>query len=116
MRQDNIIARCRLTLDFDPRRFGPDGARLKPECSSTDAELSAARGVARAAMTWLMDNGWPVPVAGLSGNGGHLNYALDLPLIEENDRLLAAFHVMMRSAFATEQVEIDTATHNRNRV
>ena len=70
--KDAEIPRIRnLLIDLDPIR--PEGI------SSTDAEHEAALEMAEIIRADLENEGWPEPLVGDSGNGGHLVYPLDLP-------------------------------------
>ena len=60
-----------LLIDLDPIR--PEGI------SSTDSEHEAALEMAQIIRADLENEGWPEPLVGDSGNGGHLVYPLDLP-------------------------------------
>ena len=63
---NDIIMRRWLLVDTDPVR--PQGI------SSTDEELKKAHDKALAIFKYLKENGFPEPVAALSGNGYHLLY------------------------------------------
>ena len=76
----DIVQRVWLPLDFDPVR--PAGI------SSTDAEHAAALQRAVACTAWLTAQGWPLPVAADSGNGGHGLYSIDLPNDDASKMLL----------------------------
>ncbi|MBI4961640.1 MAG: hypothetical protein HY913_00030 [Desulfomonile tiedjei] len=80
---DKDIARlCNFLIDIDPQR--PAGI------SSSDAEHQAALAMAREIKAGLAKEGWPEPLLGDSGNGGHLIYPLDLEHIPEHVELLKA--------------------------
>ncbi len=75
-----VIRRRWLPLDFDSQR--PAGI------SATDAEHDAALARMEAIAAFLSANGWPEPVMGDSGNGGHLLYRIDLPNDEASRELV----------------------------
>ncbi len=98
----DITARRRLLIDADAIR--PAGI------SSTDAEHAAALTRAAEIADWLALAGWPEPIRGDSGNGGHLMYLIDLPIDDGGlvQRVLQAlaFH------FDDKTVNVDQTTHN----
>jgi putative DNA primase/helicase len=65
-----IRRRRRLLIDVDPTR--------PSDTSASEAELALARQTAQAIAEFLRDLGFPEPAAGVSGNGAHLIYAIDL--------------------------------------
>ena len=71
-----------LLIDLDPIR--PAGI------SSTDCEHEAALEMARIIRVDLENEGWPDPLMGDSGNGGHLIYPVDLPNSPECIALMKA--------------------------
>jgi hypothetical protein len=106
---EDIIRRHRLLLDFDPRR--PSGA------SSTDDELAAAGAVADITQLWLgSDFGWPDPIQGMSGNGVHLVYAIDLPNDEESHEVVRRTLSAVAEHQSTDRVDVDTTVHNAARI
>jgi hypothetical protein len=69
---DQVIRRQRLPIDVDATR--PAGI------SASEAEHDAAIALARKMSAWLVDElGWPEPLIGDSGNGGHVLPRIDLP-------------------------------------
>ena len=69
-----------LLVDLDPIR--PEGI------SSTDFEHDAALEMAQIMRADLENQGWPEPLVGDSGNGGHLVFPLDLPRDDGTTALL----------------------------
>jgi len=69
-----------LLVDLDPIR--PEGI------SSTDFEHEAALEMAQIIRADLENQGWPEPLVGDSGNGGHLVFPLDLPRDDGTTALL----------------------------
>jgi len=67
----DVTRRNWLLVDADPER--PAGI------SSSDDEHAAALQRAEFVAAGLSLEGWPTPIYGDSGNGGHLMYAIDLP-------------------------------------
>lgn len=105
--KDHDIERRRwLLIDCDPKR--PAGI------SSTDAEHGAALDRCRVIREALKAAGWPAPIVGDSGNGGHLMYRVDLPADDGGlvERLLAALF----ARFTDDAVEVDRSVKNPARV
>lgn len=104
----DVIRRRWLPVDFDATR--PAGI------SATDSEHEAA--LERAGMTAarLRTEGWPEPVSGDSGNGGHLLYPVDLPNDAASlaivERALASLH----SRFGDDEVKVDVKNGNAARI
>src|SRR5205085_1865137 len=87
-----------LPFDFDPTR----GAGT----SSTAAELDAARLVMEAVRAFLDSKGWPSPVVGMSGNGWHLLYPIDLPNTVEVTAAVQAVIDAVAHRFSTAAVKV----------
>ena len=117
-----IPRRRNLLADFDPVVWGSDGP-IKG-IAATDAEKAHALERARVVAGHLSAAGFPDPVVGDSGNGGHLVYRVDLPadstLPERFVRALAlAFgdHPGKTGAWdRSATVEIDTSIFNPARI
>jgi len=102
----DVVVRRRMLVDADPVRA--------KGISSTDRELALALAKAQQVRAALTAMGWPEPLGGMSGNGGHLIYFIDLPandggLVERVLRALAA-------RFDDESVKIDTSVGNAARI
>jgi len=111
--KDSEIQRIRnLLIDIDPVR--PEGI------SSTDTEHETAVGMAKVIKAVLTKEGWPEPLVGDSGNGGHITYPLDLPVNEESTALvkgvLAALAQEYSDMLARLKLEIDQAVFNPSRL
>jgi len=106
----DIIRRRIFPLDFDPVR--PSGI------SSTAEENEAAIKMAKATQAWLSNAcGWPKPVLfGLSGNGAHLPYSIDLPNDQESTLLMKKVLKVLDLKFSNEQVKVDLTTFNASRI
>jgi len=98
--------RVRLLIDFDPVR--PSGT------SSTDDQHEAAVERARVARDWLRGQGWPDPLMADSGNGGHLDYGIDLPI--EDDGLVKVCLAALAARFDDQVVVVDTEVFDANRI
>ncbi len=98
----DILRLRRLLIDFDPvRRSG---------ISSTDEEHRAALMRTVRVCQWLRARGWPEPLIGDSGNGGHLVPAIDLPNDEPSRRLLNRCLQALNLLFSDGQVLVDVST------
>ena len=104
----DIICRRWLPLDFDPVR--PAGI------SSTDAEHASALAKAQECKAWLTSRGWPLPLAGDSGNGANLLYRIELPNDEPSRVLVERVLAALAQKFTDAQTEIDTAVGNAARI
>jgi hypothetical protein len=106
---DKDVRRRRwLLVDADPN--------LPAGISSTDAEKETALQCAREVYGYLREQGWPEPVAGDSGNGAHLLYAIDLPNDAESLRLVKGVLEALSFKFSDERVKIDTSVCNAARI
>lgn len=110
---DEHIAGFRnLLIDLDPRR--PSGV------SSSEAEHESALEMAKLIREDLGREGWPEPLVGDSGNGGHLVYALELATTEENKELLKGVLAGLAARYAGELegrgLEIDQKVFNPSRL
>lgn len=104
----DIVCRRWFALDFDPVR--PAGI------SATREELQRASDLAKTVRDALQEQGWPLPVVAVSGNGVHLLYRVDLPNDAETDALLKRALRGLEAEYGTDQVHIDTAIHNASRI
>ncbi len=104
----DIVSRRCLPLDFDPIR--PAGI------SSTDEEHAAALAKAHECKAWLTEQGWPLPIVGDSGNGGHLVYRIELPNDEPSKVLLERALKKLSQKFSDDQVELDITVANASRI
>jgi hypothetical protein len=122
----DITHRRRLLIDADPvrdpaaeateRRAAEAEGRDFSGISATDAEKAAALATAAAARDFLTERGFPAPVDADSGNGGHLNYAIDLPNDEPSKELIQQFLKALAARFDTDAAKIDTSVYNASRV
>lgn len=103
-----IVSRRWLPLDFDP--VIPAGI------SSTDAEHASALAKAQECKAWLSALGWPLPLAGDSGNGANLLYRIELPNDEPSRLLVESTLKALSQKFTDAQTEIDTTVGNAARI
>ena len=101
-----ILRRMWLPIDVDPIRL--------PGISSTDEEHQAALLLARSIASHLKSLGWPDPLLGDSGNGGHLLCRVDLPCDDEGlvERCLKAID----QKFSTPKIKVDICNANPSRI
>ena len=104
---DYIVARRRLTIDIDPERK-PGGI------SATDEEKALALELAEKISSDLSLQGWPEPILADSGNGYHLNHAVDLPVADGG--LVERFLKSLSAKYSTPAVKVDTALFNPSRI
>jgi len=94
----DITRRTWLLLDFDPSR--------PRDTSSTDEQLELATEVATACRDYLREQGWAEPTGGMSGNGVHLLYPINLPNTEEIKLLLKAALETVGNQFDTDSIKL----------
>jgi hypothetical protein len=101
-----------LLIDLDPIR--PTGI------SSTNSEHEGALEMGEIIRADLENQGWPAPLVGDSGNGGHLVYPLDLPPGEETTALLKAVLAGVARRYADQLaergLELDQVVYNAARI
>jgi hypothetical protein len=124
-----------LLLDFDPDRCDPltgailyqtaedgrpiltrDGKPKKLKCPATDAELAKALARRDEAEAFFAGRSWPRPLKGMSANGGHLLYALDLPNDDEAADLVAGVLRAAAKHFTGEGIDLDLTVFNASRI
>ena len=105
-RDTQILRRMWLPIDVDPIRL--------PGISSTDEEHQAAIDLAWSIAAYLRSIGWPDPIIGDSGNGGHLLSWIDLPCDDGGlvERCLKAID----QRFSTPTIKVDTSNSNPARI
>jgi len=105
----DILRRHWLPVDIDPVR--PSGV------SSTDAELEAAKAVARSVAAWLEGEfGFPPGVRACSGNGVHLLYRVDVANDDEGKKTVAACLAALSGKFTSDSVLVDRSNVNAARI
>ncbi len=101
-----------LLIDVDPKR--PTGI------SSIDQEHVMALEMAQIIKADMAKEGWPDPLVGDSGNGGHLIYPLHLPNNQESVDLIKAMSEALALRYADQlksrNLEIDQKVHNPARL
>lgn len=104
----DIVQRHWLPIDLDAAR--PSGI------SSTDQEHEAALTRGRLIVSWLTERGFPTPIVGDSGNGGHLLYPIDLPNDDRSRVLTERCLKALALWFDDDVVKVDAGTFNAARI
>ena len=104
----DISGYSHLLIDLDPVR--PAGI------GSTDAQLAAAHDTAATVYKYLQGEGFPEPIASMSGNGWHLLYKLSLDRTDENAQLIHSCLDALDMMFSSGAVKVDTSVFNPSRV
>lgn len=103
---DDIQGYRWLLVDLDPVR--------STGISSTDEQISLAKKKARTIFMFLKNQGFEDPVIGMSGNGMHLLYRVQLSVdrVSVVENFLKALDLL----FSDDSVKIDTANYNPSRI
>lgn len=105
----DVLAYRWLPVDTDPVR--PAGI------SASETELKVALNKAAAIKDYLVNEwGFPDPVRGMSGNGGHLLWRIDLPAQQPAASLVQGVLQHLAGKFDDEAVKVDTTVYNASRV
>lgn len=99
--------------------FLVDVDAIKPiGTSSTDSERAEAIDLTCDIAKWLQDeHGWPAPILGSSGNGGHLVYPIHAPNDDDTLRLFKAGLAMIKRVFdADTRGDVDVRVCNASRI
>lgn len=102
----DVRVRRHMLVDVDPVR--PTGI------SSTDEEHAAAIALAERIASELAERGWPEPILADSGNGGHLIYAIDLPV--DDGQLVKRVLAALSKAYTTPELKVDEKVFNSARI
>jgi len=105
-KDNEIVARCWLPIDFDAIR--PTGI------SATDEERTAAIESAKLVAAYLDSCDWPKPIVGDSGNGVHLLYRIELGV--DDGGLVHNVLKALDARFSNERVKVDTSVGNPARI
>ena len=105
---NDIISRCFVMIDCDPIR--------KSSVNSSEFEFNCAMQKARDIFRFLRDNGFEDAIVCHSGNGAHLQLAVDLPNDEETTNILKRFYQYLGQKFTDENVDIDQKVFNLGRL
>lgn len=105
---DQITKRTTLLIDFDPVRVS--------DTSSTNAMIKEAASRALRVESFLKEYGFPDAIRGLSGNGCHLLYDLDLPNTDDIRKVIKRFYDTLSGLFTDNLVDIDKSVFNASRI
>ena len=105
---NDIILRRFVMIDCDPIR--------KSSVNSNEFEFNCAMQKARDIFRFLRDNGFEDAIVCHSGNGTHLQLAVDLPNDDETTEILKRFYKYLGQRFTDEHVDIDQKVFNLARL
>lgn len=105
---NDIVVRDWILVDLDPIR--PKGT------SSTDEQIKKALEKSSKIHNFLLEQGFPRPIVGFSGNGYHLLYRIKMLNNDENKELLKSFLVALDELFSDDVVAVDQVNFNAARV
>jgi hypothetical protein len=101
-----VRTRRSILVDIDPVR--PTGI------SSTEQEHAQALALAARIRDDLSSQGWPLPILADSGNGGHLIYAVDLPV--DDGGLVSRVLKSLSAKYSTAECKVDEKMFNPARI
>lgn len=104
----DIEHRWWLAVDVDCER--PSGV------ASTDTEKEKAHKKAQAVYVFLRDNGFSMPVICDSSSGYHVLYPIDMDNDQTSEDTIKAFLEVLSNKFTDEDVKIDRALIDSNRI
>ena len=104
----DIIRRKTVMIDFDPVRA--------TGVNASDDEFELAHKKAQEVFIYLRKEGFKEPVICRSGNGFHLQYAVDCENTDENTELIKRFLQSLSVMFSDEKVDIDEKVFNAGRI
>lgn len=102
----DVACRRALLVDVDPVR--PQGI------SSSDEEHTGALALTSRIADDLRAAGWPEPIVADSGNGGHLIYAVDLPV--DDGGLVKRVLEALSKKYSSPTLKIDEKVFNPSRI
>jgi len=102
----DVLRRHWLPIDLDPIR--------PAEISSSEAEHTLALDRARRIAEALQAEGWPAPIRGDSGNGGHVLWRIDLPA--DDGGLVQQCLEALAARFDDALVKVDQSVFNPARI
>lgn len=105
---NDIEAREWILIDIDPVR--------PKDTSSTQEQIDKALAKCGKVHNFLLEQGFPRPIIGFSGNGYHLLYKLKMQNNKENADLLKNFLVALDELFSDDEMKIDQVNFNASRV
>lgn len=104
----DITSRQWILIDIDPKR--------PSACNSTDDELKEALSISSRIGKYLRGIGFSDPVFGMSGNGYHMLYKVNIPNTPETAQLVKEFLQSLSLLFGNDIADIDTSVFNSARI
>ncbi len=104
----DILKIARLPFDFDPRR--------DPGVAATPEKVAEAWNCAEKCLGYLSQRGWSEPIKAMSGNGYHLQYAVDLPNDPDTKKILTVIYEGLEKLLTTDAVIFDVTVKNPSRI
>ncbi len=104
----DILKIARLPFDFDPRR--------DPGVAATLEQVAEAWNSAEKCAGYLSQRGWPEQIKAMSGNGYHLQYAVDLPNDPDTKKMLTVIYEGLEKLLTTDAVIFDVTVKNPGRI
>jgi len=97
-----------ILVDLDPVR--------PKDTSSTQEQIDKALAKSGKIHNFLLEQGFPRPVIGFSGNGYHLLYRINMMPTSESKELLKQFLIALDELFSDDEVSVDQVNFNESRV
>lgn len=104
----DIDVRDWILIDLDPKR--------PKDTSSSQEQLDKALEKSGKIHNFLLEQGFPRPIIGFSGNGYHLMYRIKMLNDEDSKKLLQNFLAALDELFSDDDVEVDRTNFNASRV
>ena len=105
---NDIEVRDWILIDLDPKR--PSGT------SSTQEQVEKSLEKSSKIHNFLLEQGFPRPIIGFSGNGYHLLYRVKMKKNEDSNNLVKQFLLALDELFSDDVVEVDKTTFNASRI
>lgn len=105
---NDITSREWILIDLDPVR--------PKDTSSTREQLQKALAKSGKIHNFLLEQGFPRPVIGFSGNGYHLLYRIKMTPNNESKELLKQFLMALDELFSDDDIHVDQVNFNESRV
>ena len=104
----DIVARDWILIDLDPIR--------PKDTSSTQEQLDKALAKSGKIHNFLLEQGFPRPIIGFSGNGYHLLYRIKMNPTDDSKELLKQFLIALDELFSDDEVAVDQVNFNASRI
>ena len=83
---------------------------------ATDEEVANAAFLAKHIKGFLSENGFPKPIAMMSGNGIHMLYPLDTEDVDQAKNVIKEFLYFIARKFDNDRMCVDKGVHNPSRI